>query len=362
MKAVIFAGGVGTRLWPLSRKSNPKQFMRLINNKTMLQLCFDRIKLMFDIDKIYVETLRENIDPIHDQLPEIDLTHIIGEPARKDLGPAVGLAAALIGKDNPGEPLAIFWGADQIYRNEDKYRHLFKIADDYLQDDPDKIILLGETPRFANQNVGWISFGKTVAVKDGISIKAFEGFHAKPELDVAVAYYRDNKHSWNIGDFVTTPQKILSLYKQHAPEMHEKLMKIQAAYGTDQFDAVLENEYSLLEEVSLDNAIFEKMDPSHALVISADVGYADIGSWNTYKEAFEDYPDHVVTRGKTKVFQSKDSLIFNNEENKLIVGLDLDDLVVINTEDIIFVARKSSIQNIKKVVKDLKDSEYADKT
>jgi mannose-1-phosphate guanylyltransferase len=362
MKAVIFAGGVGTRLWPLSRKHNPKQFMGLIDNKTMLQLCYERILPVFEQDKIYVATGESNVENVHQQLPEIDHGHIIREPARRDLGPAVGLAAALIGKSDPDEPLAYIWGADQIYRNENKYRHLFEVAHAYLERDPDKLILLGETPRFANQNVGWISFGDIVTVQETIPFHAFEGFHAKPELSIAEEYYRDNKHAWNIGDFVTTPSKILSLYEEHAPEIYSHLMRIQKAYGGPDFQGVLDEDYPAMPEISLDTAIFEKMDPQHALVISADVGYADIGSWNTYKEAFENYPLQTVTHGTVKSYNTTNSLVFNAVDSTLVVALDVDDVVVVNTEDVVFIARKSSIQNIKKVVKDLKESDFVDRT
>lgn len=361
MNAVIFAGGVGSRLWPLSRKNSPKQFMGLINDKTMLQLCYDRIHPVFNDANIYVASGKDNLDNIHRQLPHIDQSHLIGEPARKDLGPAVGLAAALIGKAHPQEPLAYIWGADQIYKNEDKYRSLFHTAQTYLTDDPDKIILLAETARFANQNVGWISFGNPVTMVNGMPFMSFESFRAKPDLQTAIEYYKDAKHAWNIGDFVTTPQKILSLYQEHAPEMFDVLMRIQAAYDTDAFLDTLDELYPFLDEVSLDNAIFEKMDPSHALVITADVGYADIGSWNTYKEAFENYPEDVVARGLSKVYDTTDSLIFNSQKDKLVVALDVDDLVIVNTEDVIFVGKKSSVHNIKKVVNDLKESEFADR-
>lgn len=362
MKAVIFAGGVGSRLWPLSRTNNPKQFIGLIDHKTMIQLCYSRTRTLFKPEDIYVATGAGNVSNIHDQLPEIDSSRIFGEPVRRDLGPAVGMSAALIGKDHPNEPLAYVWGADQIYKNESKYTQLFRAAEEYLAEDPEKIIFFGDTPRFANQNIGWIEFGDITSYKGGFTFHQFKSFHAKPEREIATRYYRDNKHAWNIGDFVTTPVFFLSLFKKHAPKIYEKLMVLQDAYGTDSFQKVLDAVYPEMPDAHLDNAIFETMDNKNALVISANVGYADIGSWNTYKEAFENYPSETVTKGNARHYNTRDSLLFNTEDSQLIVGLDLDDIVVVNTKDVVFVARKSTMHNIKKVVKDLKESGLEDIT
>ena len=362
MKALIFAGGSGTRLWPLSRRHNPKQFLGILDHKTMIQHCYDRITPLFEHEDIYVATGKENKEAMCAQLPQLQEDHLFIEPIRRDLGPAVGLAAALIAKISPQEPIAYIWGADQIYKDEDKYRHLLSVGQQHLIQHPSKIILLGETPRFANPNVGWVEIGSSQTELDGFTFHAFKGFKAKPPLDIAIQYYRDHKHVWNIGDFMTTPSFILSLYEQYAPDMYQKLMQIQATYQTDQFVKVLEEVYPTMDEVHHDQVIFEKMDHTSALVIAADLGYADIGAWNTYKEAFEDYHDQTVTLGKVWHTQSHDSLIYNQVDDKLIVGLDLEDMVIVNTEDVLFVGKKSSINNIKTLVKQLGESEYEDLT
>lgn len=362
MKAVIFAGGVGTRLWPLSRKNSPKQFTGLVEDKTMFQMCMDRVKKAFDLKKIYVATGKHTVDAIKDQSPDILSEHIIGEPAKRDLGPAVGLSAAIIGKDDPEEPLMYIWGADQIFRHEDAYLHLIEAAAKYLESDPHKVILFGEKPRYPNQNLGWISFGEEVSNDNGVAFNAFQGFHAKPDKETAEKYTSDGQHAWNIGDFMTTPAFILSLYEQYAPNMYADLMKIQAAHGTDDFEAVLDAVYPQLEEISLDNAIFEKMDNNNGLVVSASMGWADIGTWDAYKEAMQDSPEQPVTKGNVYLEDSKDVMVFNADDKTMVVGNDLDDLVIVNTEDVVLVARKSSISSIKSVINKLKESKHKDLT
>lgn len=357
MKAIIFVGGVGSRLWPLSRTYKPKQFLKLIDNKTMMQLCYDRIHSIFNEEDIYVATAKEGLDAITTQLPNIPMERIHAEPALRNLGPAIGLNAALIAKNNPTDPIMYVWGADQIFRNESEYARLIKASDDYLKNDPNKFIFFGETPRYPNQNIGWFAFGDSVHEVDGVSLHTFDGFHGKPDRENALKYTSDGVHAWNIGDFMTTPQFVLDMYKEYVPDQYEKLMTIQAAYGTDSFDNVLEEVYPTMDNFHQDDSIFEKMDKKHALTVAGPMGWSDIGTWDAYKEAYQESPEKPLLKGKTFEQSCGDVLLYNDDDETLVVGLDLDDIVVVNTKDVVFVGKKSSIHNIKSVVKIMKESD-----
>jgi mannose-1-phosphate guanylyltransferase len=362
MKAVIFAGGVGTRLWPLSRKNAPKQFMGIVGDKTMLQLCIDRLTPGFDIEDIYITTGAQFAGAVKEQLPKIKDGNIISEPATRDVGPAVGLVAALLAKNSPHEPVALLWGSDHLVKKEGYFRRVLKSAGELIEKDPNQIILVGQQPRFASQNLGWISFGSKVKEDNEVEFYQLNGFKYRPDPETADKFYKDGKHAWNLGYWVTSAGFLWSLFEQFAPEIYEKLLKIQDAYGTDQYQHVLEEIYPTIEKISFDNAIVEKMDFSKGLVVSADLGWSDVGAWEALKEALEENKEANVTRGRVIVEDSVDSLVYNYEDNKLVVGIDLDDLLVVNTNDVLLVTKKESVPKIKKFVESLAGTEHEDLT
>src|SRR3989338_9324019 len=140
MKAIIFAGGVGSRLWPLSRKKTPKQFMGLVNNKTMLQMCVDRLVPGFDIDDIYIATGKEYVMSVQKQLSSLSPENIIAEPATRDVGPAVGLVTAIFAKKFPNDPVVLLWGSDLLVKKEGLFRRILIAAGDMIISNPNQII------------------------------------------------------------------------------------------------------------------------------------------------------------------------------------------------------------------------------
>src|SRR6185312_15869642 len=154
-----------------------------------------------------------------------------------------------------------------------------------IKDEPERIVFVGQKPRFANQNLGYIEYGEELVKVDNFPIHAFKGFQYRPPLKQAEEWLQDGKHSWNLGYFVTTPKFLWKLFEEFSPELFKQLKKIQDAFGTKDYESVLNEVYPKLEKISFDNAILEKMDPRSALVISADIGWSDIGAWEALKEA-----------------------------------------------------------------------------
>jgi mannose-1-phosphate guanylyltransferase len=157
MKIVIFAGGVGTRLWPLSRKKSPKQFEKIVGDLSTLQHSVRRLFPEVDPEDVYISTGKKYRDLIESQLPEIPQENIIVEPEMRDVGPAVGLITALFAKIAPDESMAILWG-DHLVKNEQAFKSMLFAADELIQKDNERIVFLAHTPRFANQNLGWIEY------------------------------------------------------------------------------------------------------------------------------------------------------------------------------------------------------------
>ena len=356
MKVVIFAGGVGTRLWPLSRKKSPKQFEKIINNDSTLQLAANRLRPDFEWSDIYVSTGKSYIDIVAEQLPQVPPQQIIGEPLMRDVGPAVGLIAAILVKDHPEEPMVILW-SDHLVKNEILFRKILKNAGDYVSKNPEKIIFVSQKPRFASENLGWIEYGDIEYSNNGIDFHSFIDFQYRPDNKTAQKYFKSGQHAWNLGYFVTTPKYLWKQYQKFAPNLITGLSQIQNAWKSGNFYDVLEKVYPTLEKISFDNAILEKLSPSQALVISENIGWSVIGAWEALKEALEKTEDKNVTQGKVLLNDTRDSLIYNYS-NQLVATIDLDGFLVINTPDVVLVCRKSSVPKIKKLVESLNGTEH----
>lgn len=355
MKVVIFAGGVGTRLWPLSRQNTPKQFGKIIGDKSTLQLAYDRVSPIFDPTDIYISSGIRYKDVIANQLPMIPKENLIFEPQMRDVGAAVGLVTAILDKIAPDEPFIILW-SDQIVKQEELFRDIIKAVGEMLLAEKNKIIFIAHNSRFASQNLGWIERGEKTKALNGFDLYEFKSWHYRPDAQSAELFHKSEFHYWNPGYFGTTAGFLFSQYKKFAPAMHKKLLEIREAYGTERFEIKLAEHYPTLEKISFDNLILEKMDPSNGCVVGSDFGWSDVGAWESLKEALSDKEKDNVTKGKVLLEDSTDSLVFNYTE-KMVVGIDLDQYLVINTEDVLLVCPKNSVPKIKKLVESLNGTE-----
>ncbi len=356
MKAVIFAGGVGTRLWPISRKNAPKQFEKIAGDKSTLQLAVERLYPDFKPKDIYVSTGGKYKDIIFEQLPDIPRENFIFEPEVRDVGPAVAAACAIVGKDNPDEPVAIVW-SDHFVKKERRFREVLGFAETLVSEDPNLLIFIGQRARFANQNLGWLEFGEETRTIHNTKVFEFKRLIYRPSLADAQTYLESDNFAWNPGYFVTTPSFILGAYQMFAPTIYEGVKKIQDAFGTESYESVMQSEYPKLEKISFDNAVLEKLDPKNVLVIAADLGWSDVGAWEALKEALQIESSENVTRGKVLLTDSTDNLVFNYTD-QLTTGIDLNGMIVINTDDVLLVCNKNSVPKIKKLVESLVGTEH----
>jgi mannose-1-phosphate guanylyltransferase len=278
MKIVIFAGGVGTRLWPLSRKKSPKQFEKIVGDLSTLQHSVKRLYPQYDPKDIFISTAKKYRDIIEAQLPEIPDSNFILEPEMRDNGPAVGLMTALLAKTDPDEPMAIIWG-DHLVKDEDAFKRMLAAAGKSIEQSPESIVFLAHTPRFPNQNLGYIEFSpEPQSVVGGYDVYDLKSFKYRPDMELVQKYVTDGEHAWNLGYFVTTPRFLWSQFQKHSPQLAAELSKIQTAYGTLSYGKVLSHIYPTLEKISFDNAVIEKMPATYGKVIVSDIGWSDVGA------------------------------------------------------------------------------------
>ena len=357
MKEIIFAGGAGTRLWPLSRKNSPKQFEKIIGEKSTLQLSIERLSPEFKPQDIFISTNIAYRKIVRDQLPKIPDGNFIFEPEKKDVGPAIALAMGIFNRISPNEPIVILW-SDHLVKKNNLFKRIIKTAGEFIADNPKKIVFIAHKPRYPSVNLGYIHLGKKVHVKQRIPFFQVEGVKYRPDEETAQKFFKSGNYAWNLGYFVTTASFIHESFRRFAPNIYKNTEKILKAYGKKEFEHVLGSEYSKVESINFDNAILENLDKSDALVVVEDIGWSDVGAWEALKEALENHPYENVIRGKVYLEHVRDSLMYNYEDKKLIVGIDLDENIVVNTKDVLLIAKKESVGKIKKMVESFEGTEH----
>ncbi|MCP4417374.1 MAG: mannose-1-phosphate guanylyltransferase [Chloroflexi bacterium] len=357
MKIVIFAGGSGRRLWPISRQKSPKQFEPIIGQKSTLRLAVDRVADVYGAENIFISTNERYVDIIRKQLPELPLANIIGEPSRRDLAAAVGLALAHLAHATPAddldnEPVAILWG-DNYMDQVDVFRTVLNDAETLIADNQAKILFMGETPRFANDQLGWIGLGEEKGVVNGRSYYGFQSLYYRPPLVECQRMFAENTHVWNTGYFVTTIGFVRQQYQQHQPNMWAGLTEIEQTIGQPDYEETLHRVYPNLDVFSFDDAILNFVDPSDALVLHGEMGWSDPGTLYALKEAINPDLTANVTKGLVIAEKSSDCLVYNYEPEKLVTIIGLEGMIVVNTEDAILIVHKDKIPLVKEMVNGL---------
>ncbi len=351
MKAVILAGGSGTRLWPYSRKTKPKQFQKLISGHTMLQDTFNRLDFLNNKD-IYVSTNEEHVSLVKEQLKgKLIPSNLIIEPALRDTAPCIGLAATVIGKKYPHEVMAIIY-ADHLIQNKKEFVEKLKIAEK-LAIEEKSLNIIEVKAKYANVNLGYVKIGKMLKTIGGSEIYAFEKFTEKPDLAKALKLLESYKYLWNTGLYVWRTDIILEKYKKHLPKTYDSLKKIGDALGTAKEKSTIQSLYPLCEKISIDYGIMEKVDTSEVRIIPAELEWSDVGTWESIFEEISKNPKNNVVKGEYINIDSEGCLIYGTPK-KLIATIGIKDVVIVETDDSLLVCKKSKSQDVKKLVESIK--------
>jgi mannose-1-phosphate guanylyltransferase len=353
MKIVIFAGGTGRRLWPISRQRSPKQFEPIVGKKSTLRLSFERVLDAFGANNIYISTNERYVGILGEQIPELQPQHFIGEPARRDLAAAVGLAMRYVAhRHDEDEPVAILWG-DNYMTDEAAFLRLLDAADKLVQSGRARIVFMGETARFANSNLGWIGLGRQVGQLSEVPFYAFQSWYYRPPLDLCREMFASGDYVWNTGYFVTTPGFMGEMYRREQPAMWASLGAIISAVDSDSYEETLRQIYPELDVASFDDAIVQHIDKELAVVLHGATGWSDPGTLYALKEAINPDTTENVERGLVKIIASQDCLLYNYEDKKLLAVAGLEGMIVVNTEDAILVVHKDDVRLVKELVNSL---------
>ena len=343
----ILAGGSGTRLWPLSRSSRPKQLLSLVNDRSLLQNTFDRITPLVPPERILVMTERSHAEAVVDQLPELPPGNIFVEPARRGTAGSLALAASAIERRDPNALMASVH-SDAFIDDSEEFRQTLGVAF-AAADELRHLILAGIEPSFPSTQLGYIEGGELLKQDGAYSIRKAVRFVEKPELERARRFLASGRHFWNPGVFVWRIDIVLEEFDRLQPAIRDRIAEIANFIGSPRQSEVLNELYPTLPEETIDVGILEKS--SRVAVIPARFRWNDIGSWGELLDILPRDAAGNVVRGAHLGLGTRDSLIFATSRPVTTVGLK--DMIVVETPDAVLVCPRQRVQDVKKLVERL---------
>ncbi len=351
--AVILAGGGGTRLWPKSRTETPKQFLRLTGKQTMMQIAANRLTKFIPWDRVIVVTNELYRDEVHNQLPEVPKENILAEPSKKDTALAM-LVGALFAKSKDPQAVVINGASDHVVTKEQEFVRVMKAAAEVAWQGT-HLVTVGITPTFPSSAFGYIKIGEDINKVQGLTVFKVASFTEKPNTATARGFISTGKYFWNANMYVWSAAALQQAFITHMPSMYELTKKL-ADMSSAEFHASLKDIYGAAEAISIDYAISEKAD--NLVLIPGDFGWDDVGNWDVvYNLGKKDLAGNVVISEedqiKTLTINSQNNLIHTN--NRLIAMIGVNEMIVIDTPEIIMIAPKNLSQDVKKIVERLKE-------
>lgn len=350
MKVVIFCGGHGTRLWPISRVSYPKPFIPLVGGKSFFQITYDRYRKKYAPEDIFVSTEDKYLKFVREQASEVPKKNIILEPERRDTLAAYGLVTAILNKKFPGEPVLFSW-AKHLIKRESVFLNAIEASGKYVEE-TGQAVSIDSKPEFPSVNNGWIKKGGSLGYLGGSEFFKFEKHVEKPELTLAKKMFISNGWLIHTGYKVWDTGKLLGYFQEFQPEMYKGLMKIADAVGTHLWETELYREYHKFQQTSIDYGVFEKLPNNAMVTLEADMGWEDVGiSWETfYRGLVGKAEDGNLVEGgvDTQYLEAKNNLVIGGKD-KMIGLVGVSDLMVIDTSDGLLICKLSESQKVKQL-------------
>ncbi len=348
--AVIMAGGSGTRLWPLSRREQPKQAIQLIGDRTMFQHAVDRLAPLFTHERVFVVANAAITEVLRPQAPQLPNGNFIVEPEGRDSAPAAGLAAArLLQRDSDAVMATVT--ADHYIVDGDQFRSALAAAGEVAADGA--IVTLGIRPSYPATGYGYIHLGHAQVMVEGFRVYEVARFVEKPDLPTAIRFLEDGRYVWNSGMFVWRADRLMAEFAAQVPELHAHLQRIGAALGTPDAAEILRAEWTAIRRVSIDYGIMEHAQ--RVSVIPVEIGWSDIGSWASLLDVLQGDEAGNVVSGEMIGLDTRGCLLRTDRrgEGRLMAVIGLHDLIVVDTPDVLLICPKSRAEAVRSLVAQL---------
>ncbi len=346
----IMAGGIGSRFWPQSRVSYPKQFLDILNTgKTLIQWTFERYSRFIPAENIFVVTSGEYAHIVEEQLPELPVQNVVSEPSRKNTAPCVAYISFKIKQKNP-DAVLIIAPSDHMILDIDGFISISQEALSFAEEKK-AFVTLGIKPTYPNTGYGYIQHETEAAAPNVYKVKTFA---EKPELPQAKIFFESGDFLWNAGIFIWRVEDILAAFEKYQPEMYEVFAVEADTFNTTEEKEAIDRIYSFCTNISIDYAIMEYAD--NVFVIPSSFGWSDLGTWNSaYDNLEKDYLGNAVSANNVIVIDAVKCMVSAPHE-KLVVLQGLDDFIVVDTPDVLLICQKEKEQAIKEYVAEVKRS------
>jgi len=349
---IVLAGGRGERFWPLSRREKPKQFLKLISDKTMIEETIERVQPFIPLERIRIVTGNQMKDTIFETVSNIKDENILSEPVGRNTAVAIGLAAVHLLKDDPDAVMVVL-SADHLIRPAEKLLNILE-AGASIASLEDRLITIGVVPTRPETGYGYIKLGDLYRQEDNLPVHYVAAFKEKPKMAVANEYYYSGNFLWNSGMFVWSARAILAAIKKCHCTLGDQLDEYSEKIGGDWELEAREKLYDEVDPISIDIAVLENAE--NVLTIKADIVWDDVGGWRALERYKEMDMDNNIIVGEVVPVDTYETTLYNNADG-IIACLGVSDLVIVRSGKITLVVHRTRAHEIKKILAKLSEDE-----